>query len=45
MNFVMYGNAGFLAPFYLGLTRGIVSRIYLIIVECTAIHNAHLRVL
>ena len=27
--------------FYLGLSRGIVSHIYLVILECNAIHNAH----
>ena len=41
---LMYGSAGLLALFSLGLSRGIVSRIYLFVVyiECTAIHNAHL---
>ena len=42
---VMYGSAGLLALLYLGLSRGIVSHIYLIILECTTIHNAHLQVL
>ena len=41
---VMCGSAGLLVLFYLGLSRGIVSHIYLVIIyiECTAIHNAHL---
>ena len=41
---VMYGSAGLLALSYLSLSRGIVSCIYLFIIyiECTAIHNTHL---
>ena len=39
-NIVMYGSAGLQALFYLGLSRGIVSHIYLIILNCTTIHNA-----
>ena len=42
----MYGSAGLLAIFYLGLSRARVSNIYVVIVyiKCTAIHNAHLQV-
>ena len=41
----MYGSADLLVLFYLGLSRGIVSHIHLIILKCTAIHNTHLQVL
>ena len=43
---VMYGSASLLVLFYLGLSRGIVSHIYLVIIyiKCTTIHNANLRV-
>ena len=43
VNIVMYDSACLLALFYLGLSRGLVSHIYLvtIYIECTAIHNAH----
>ena len=39
---VMYGSTHLIVLFTLGLSRGIVSHIYLIIPFCTVIHNSHL---
>ena len=43
---VMYGSASLFALSYLGLSRGIVLHIYILViyVECTMIHNTHLQV-
>ena len=42
----MYGSAGLLTLFYLSLSKGIVSCIYLFVIyiKGTMIHNAHLQV-